>query len=163
MEGKIINGKVGEFTEYLKDNFPDDADIVIDGRIDIKMGSAGVRIKQHPDPFMQLINGEGLEDSEDNKCAIMYTDFDYEEQLQEKENSYEKASIKELIKTLESFPSDCKVMFDNIIVENNNGVLDNRFNVFPVRGACIDYVPFEEGWNCVVYAIPGKDNNLVKD
>lgn len=165
-----FKGNVKEFKKVL-DCFAPEATVIINDSVDIicrnsskNYGPFGVTIlptssfsKDCKDPNELFAIGEVLNDPPKDNAYICVRKSLEETCTKEEIDTYGKATVGELIDELKTIPAECKIMYDNLIIENTNGVLDNRFNV-PLRRANLEYYPYkiDKRWGFAFHAI-GED------
>ena len=76
---------------------------------------------------------------------------EYEEEIQ----TYKKATVGDLVDVLQTFPRECEILeAGTIVINNRNGVLNDRFEHHNPEVVKISYAPWEDGWSFGVYGTP---------
>ena len=133
INGEQERGSVGELIDNLK-QFPLDARANVNGCISIK-SKDNERFENFNSGHVTLYQHEPAFDIESEYIPPSLKKFGVDE---EELNMYQKQTVGELIEELKRIPKECEVVYDNIIIENTNGLLDNMFEN-PCKRASIEY------------------------
>lgn len=154
ISGTQERGSVGELIDNLK-QFPLDARANVDGCISIK-SKDDKRFENFNCRHITLYQYEPGFDIDSQYIPAGLKRFGVDE---EELNRYQRQTVGELIKELETIPKECGVVYDNIIIENTNGLLDNMFNN-PCKRASIEYCVDSKDtkWMSYIINITRRDN-----